>query len=129
MCKRDLESSTHLFLQYEFAKRSWSEVWREFGLTSEILDTILDLLKVCTHVRWNKSVRSFWLLVIWAVLWGIWKEKNSRIFGDDYVSASNLWDKILYWVAIWAKSRVSVKKNRVSVGLTRWVDTNTTQFF
>ena len=105
MCKRELESSTHLFLQCEFAKSLWLKVWREFGLALVTLDNILDLLKVCTHARWNKLVRALWVLVVRAVLWGIWKERNSRIFSDEFVSAFTLWDKIHYWVAIWAKSR------------------------
>ena len=41
---------------------------------------------------------------VWAVLWGIWRERNARIFTEEYESFFNLWDKILYWVAIWAKN-------------------------
>ena len=105
MRKRDLESTRHLFLQCEFAKTLWVKVWREFGLDLETPDNILDLLKICTLSRWNKSVRAFWVIVVLAVLWGIWKERNSKIFCDEVVSVYSLWDKILYWVALWAKSQ------------------------
>ena len=44
LCKRDLASSRHLFLQCDFAKSFWLKVWREFGLASETPDSILDLL-------------------------------------------------------------------------------------
>ena len=80
------------------------KIWREFGPALETPDNFLDLLNVSTLFRWNKSVREFWVIVVWAVLWGIWKERNSRIFCEEVVTSFTLWDKILYWVAIWAKS-------------------------
>ena len=71
----------------------------------EIPDNLLDLLIGCSDARWNKKVKALWVCVVWAVLWGIWKEMNSRTFSNENVSAFNLWDKILFWVAIWIKSR------------------------
>ena len=71
----------------------------------EIPNNFLELLKGCPNARWNSSVKVFWVCVVWAVLWGIWKERNLRIFNDNYNSVFNLWDKILYWVAICVKSR------------------------
>ena len=32
------------------------------------------------------------------------KKKNLRVFSDIYDFVYNLWDKILYWVAIWVES-------------------------
>ena len=55
--------------------------------------------------RWNRTIKDLWVTVVRAVLWGIWKERNSRTFIEEYESVFNLWDKILYWVAIWVKSR------------------------
>ena len=63
------------------------------------------MLKGCPNVRWNSSVKALWVCAVWAVLWGIWKERNLRTFNNEYNSAFGLWDKILYWVAIWVKSR------------------------
>ena len=104
MCKQHQETIPHLFLHCDFAMILWSKVFREFDLLLEILDNLLDLLKRCSSVRKNRKVKAIWVCVVWAVLWGIWKERNSRTFNDDYVSAFNVWDKILFWVAIWIMS-------------------------
>ena len=55
-------------------------------------------------MRKNKKVTTIWVCAVWAVLWGIWLERNSRTFNDDYVSVYNVWDKILLCVAIWIKN-------------------------
>ena len=105
MCKQERKSISHLFLQCDFARSLWLKVFREFGLLMDISDNILYLLKAFSVARWNNSIKALWVCVIWAVLWGIWKERNSRIFSDQFVSVFNLWDKILFLVALWVKSR------------------------
>ena len=76
----------------------------EFGVPSERPNNLLDLLQGCLNARWSKTTKQLWVTVVWAVTWGIWRERNSRIFADECESVFNLWDKILYWVAIWVKS-------------------------
>ena len=80
-------------------------MFREFVLIIDILDNILDLLKVYSVARWNKTIKVLWVCVVWVVLWGIWKERKSRIFNDQFASVFDLWDKILFWVVLWIKSR------------------------
>ena len=104
MCKKDQESIPHLFIQCDFAKFLQIKVFREFGINIEIPNNFLDLLNGCPNAQYTKSVKELQVCVVWAVLWGIWIKRNSRIFRDEYVSVFNLWDNILYWVAIWVKS-------------------------
>ena len=68
-------------------------------------NNLLDLLNGCSNARWTKTIKALWVSVVWVVLWGIWKERNAKTFTDEYESVFNLWDKILYWVTIWVKSR------------------------
>ena len=105
MCKQDQETISHLFFTCGYARSLWSKVFKEFDLTVELPNTLLDLLIGCSEVRWNKKVKIIWVCVVWAVLWGIWNERNSRTFSDENILAFNLWDKILFWVAIWIKTR------------------------
>ena len=109
MCKKDQESILHLFIQCDFARSLWTKVFREFGVSSEIPNNFLDLLEGCLNARYNKTIKALWVCVVWAVLWGIWLERNSRTFFGEYVSVFNLWDKILFWVALWVKSRKEYK--------------------
>ena len=66
---------------------------------------LLDMLQGCLNARWNRTTKDLWVTVVWEVLWGIRGERNSRTFTYKYKSIFNLWDKILYSVAIWVKSR------------------------
>ena len=104
MCKHDAESISHLFIRCGYARSLWAKVFNEFGLVMEVPDNLFDLLHLCSERRWKKPIKSLWVCVVWAVTWAIWKERNSRTFGEDFVSVSILWDKILFWVAIWIKN-------------------------
>ena len=104
MCKQDSESISHLFLQCHYARSLWVKVFNEFGLDTEVPDNLFHLLDHCSDKRWKNSIKSLWVCAIWAVSWAIWKERNSRIFSNEYVPVSNLWDKILFWVGIWVKT-------------------------
>ena len=105
MCKQNQESIPHLFLHCGYATSLWEKVFTEFDLAKEIPVNLSDLFIGCCAARWNKKVKALWVYAVWAVLWGIWKERNSRTFSDEYVSAFNLWDKILFWMGTWIKSR------------------------
>ena len=76
----------HLFLHCGFARSLWEKVFVEFGLAKEIPANLSDLFIGCCDTRWNKKVKALWVYAVWAVLWGIWIERNSRTFSDSYVS-------------------------------------------
>ena len=82
MCKHDQESVVRLFLQCDFAKLLWVKVFSEFGASSVFPVNVLELLKVGSVARWSNQIQKIWWCVVWAVLWGIWKERNSRIFSE-----------------------------------------------
>ena len=79
-------------------------MFSELGAVMDIPNNLLDLLKGSPNARWNNSIKVLWVCVVWAILWGIWKERNFRTFNDEFDSIFVLWDKIRYWVAIWVKS-------------------------
>ena len=74
MCKKDRESIFHLFLHCDFARFLWSKVFREFQVLSDVPNNFLDLLKGCSNARWTQKIRSLWVCVVWAILWGIWTD-------------------------------------------------------
>ena len=84
-------------------------MFSEFGILSGMPNNILNLLQGCSNERWTRTIKTLWVTVVWPIIWGIWREKNSRIFTDVYESVFNLWDKILFWVATWVKSSKDFK--------------------
>ena len=114
MCNQDSESITHLFLHCHFASSLWVKVFYEFGLDIDVPGSLFLLLDHCSLKRWKKQIKSLWVSAVWAVLWAIWKERNSRIFSDKYNSVTNLWDKILFWVGVWVKTLKDFKSTSLT---------------
>ena len=104
MCNQDSETILHLFLQCHYARSLWVKVFNEFGLHTDVPADLFLLLDLGSDKRWKRSIKSLWVCAVWAVMWAIWKERNSRIFNEKYLSASNLWDKIMFWVGTWVKT-------------------------
>ena len=68
MCKHEQESILHLFIQCNFARSLWIKVFREFGITSEIPNNLLELLQGCSTTRSNRTIKALWVCVVCAVL-------------------------------------------------------------
>ena len=100
MCNQDSESIPHLFLQCQYARSLWGEVFNEFDLDTEVPDDLFHLLDQGSNKRRKRSIKSLWICAVWVVTWVIGKERNSQIFSEKNVSVSNLWDKVLFWVGI-----------------------------
>ena len=50
----------------------------------------------------DKRIKGLWSLVVFAVLWTLWRERNHRIFEDREDSLANIMDSVHYLVALWA---------------------------
>ena len=96
ICNRDFESIHHLFLQCHYARSIWEKVFYEFRLHIGVPTNLFLLLIQGSDKKWKKLIKSLWVCVVWAVSWTIWKERNSRIFTETYISIPNLWDNILF---------------------------------
>ena len=120
MCKQDQKSFIRLFLQGKYARMLWLKVLSKFGVAWDVLNNILILLHGPPNARSSNKIRDLWVCVVWDVLWGIWNERNSRIFSNMYDSEHNLWDKIIYWVAIWVKNHKDFKHFSIFVLSMGW---------
>ncbi|CAL8157247.1 unnamed protein product [Prunus armeniaca] len=104
LCKHCEENVDHLFLHCPFSLSLWGLLWREVGTVWVIPKGCSDFL--CSHfVVWGKGKRAstLWGCLVHYVFWNISLERNRRIF-EDYKGAgvSELWDRVKYWVALWA---------------------------
>ena len=50
----------------------------------------------------EKRIKLLWSLVIYAILWTLWIERNQRIFEEKERSFAEIIDSVYYWVALWA---------------------------
>ena len=96
------------------------KVFNEFGLDTQVPDNLFHLLDQCSNKQWKKPIKSLWVCAVWAISWAIWKERNTRIFSEEYVPVSNLWDKILFWVGIWVKTLTDFRSISLTDLSTGW---------
>ena len=68
----------------------------------------------------DKRTKLLWPLVIYAVLWTLWIERNRRNFEKREESLSNILDLIYYWVALWASVRKGLNQILFSDWLRGW---------
>ena len=102
MCKNENESMDHLFLLCPLAQRLWAFVLQKFKISWVIPQDVNQLIESDFMMHREKRIKLLWLLVIHAVLWSLWKERNLRIFEDKEGTLANIIESVFYWVALWA---------------------------
>ena len=104
LCKRNGENANHIFLQCEVASSLWKQFYREAGVTWESPTQISALfVQNLDGFGKGKKAKVLWGCGIFAILWVLWSERNRRIFeAYEGVGFEVLWDRVRFWVALWA---------------------------
>lgn len=104
MCKCAAESVLHLFCQCPFASMVWAIILDPFvrGVHSD--RSVREILAIKHSKPLSRIGRTMWKSVKQVVMWGIWVERNRRIFQEKTSSLDQiicnikclLWDCIRY---------------------------------
>ena len=108
LCGQGEETTTHIFLHCEVASLIWRKVLNWLGVN------FITPQNMFTHFAcWNGEVNSrqlkkvFWL--IWhASIWMIWKERNARIFKNQFKNFDEVVDDIKAVSWCWSLSRLRI---------------------
>lgn len=100
-CRRDGESARHLFLHCNFSREIWDHLFSNLNRYWVMPRKMIGLFAQWN--LWGLGDRGwcFWACLIHAVLWGIWKEKNLRIFEGRSKSSNGVIDSIIREVGSW----------------------------
>jgi hypothetical protein len=82
MCKKHGESVDHLLLHCDVARVVWSSFYRLFRVEWVMPSSVLDVLSGWGTLLGCGSVNRIWKKVPLCVLWGLWRERNVRLFED-----------------------------------------------
>lgn len=82
------ESVDHLFCSCPFSTLIWSSMCGYLGISS-LLDKLLTLCSKQLNNNFPKDAISTTFMLIVTILWAIWKERNSRIFLNNFSSHSS----------------------------------------
>jgi hypothetical protein len=95
MCKKHGESIDYLLLHCDVARAVWSYFYSLFGVEWVMPSSVLDLLSAwSTLLGCGFSIRT-WKQVPLCVLWGLWRERNTRLFEDVEVTVGTLYRNVL----------------------------------
>lgn len=104
LCKSDGETVDHMFIHCPYALKVW---WLLLGEVNAVWVTPKGCFKLLSckidALGRGKKAKVLWGNLLQAMIWNLWVERNRRIF-DDYkgVEASELWDRVKFWAALWA---------------------------
>jgi hypothetical protein len=79
MCKKHGESIDHLLLHCDVVRVVWSSFYSLFGVEWVMPSSVLDLLSGWSTLLGRGPILRIWKQVPSCVLWGLWRERNSRL--------------------------------------------------
>lgn len=58
------------------------------------------LLTKCLGFGVSKESKGLWKCFVFAFVWGIWLERNARIFRDSYNTPEMMWDRVAFFASL-----------------------------
>jgi hypothetical protein len=107
MCKKYGESVDHLLLHCDVARVVWSSFYNLFGVEWVMPSSVLDLLSGWSTLLGRGPVLRIWNQAPLCVLWGLWRERNSRLFENREVSVGVLCRNVLKMLYLWVSAHSS----------------------
>ncbi|XP_039118577.1 uncharacterized protein LOC120254543 [Dioscorea cayenensis subsp. rotundata] len=111
MCHSNVESTNHLFLQCPVALHVWGFFGHLFDVRSNP-SSMRDLWG-----NWRKNIKrplsTFWDLLIRAITWNIWIERNARIFSSSCASNATIIVKIVHMLLMWLNAVPEAKRAKL----------------
>ena len=117
MCRNGSKSINYLFLHCSVAQRIWTKIIQKFGVSWVLPQDINHLIMGNFMSGREKKIKVLWSLVVFAVFWTLWRERNQRIFDDKEASFANIMESVHYWVALWASLHHVLSQIKLVEGL------------
>ena len=99
LCLAAEETVDHLLLHCEWAWRLWSDMFRLFGVQWVMPQTVFDLFSCWLGGEGRHS--AVWRLVPHAIIWTLWRERNSRVFENTEHLIGDLQSSLLRYMLDW----------------------------
>ncbi|KAM7485873.1 hypothetical protein LguiA_001882 [Lonicera macranthoides] len=105
LCKKDGESIDHILVHCSVARFMWSNLFSLFGVDGVLPKKWAD----CVVIKWSfgtdhTKAKILWRILVLAMAWRLWLERNSRIFDDKVSGAEEIWDNIIFSADLWARA-------------------------
>ncbi|XP_010249547.1 PREDICTED: uncharacterized protein LOC104592081 isoform X1 [Nelumbo nucifera] len=103
MCYNDGESVSHLFINCIVARSLWQFFLDSLARGWTPQYSVIEFINSWQGIKINLDKRGscFWKVIIHAVMWNIWEERNRRLFNENYSSLETLRDRTLANINSW----------------------------
>ncbi|EXB29684.1 hypothetical protein L484_013458 [Morus notabilis] len=81
--RNDGETTDHLFLQCTYSRKIWSLLLREFGFPWATPERCSEVIIVSPPSGYSQRGLIMWRAAVLAIFWGLWLERNNRIFENQ----------------------------------------------
>ena len=109
MCLSDEESMNHLLLNCKIAQSLWMSVVGWFDCSWALPNSLTELFQAWKNPLGGSRGKVMWRLSFLAMIWTIWKERNSRCFEGLASSESILVENSKFLVALWVSINPSFR--------------------
>ena len=98
ICRRNREMIDDLFLHCQITLGLWHRIFSQVGMLWLHLDNIHDMM-VISLKRFKNSTRgkTLWKITCLTLLWIVWRERNVRIFEDNWKASEMMWDLLYFY--------------------------------
>ncbi|CAN1300369.1 hypothetical protein LINPERPRIM_LOCUS24561 [Linum perenne] len=101
MCGTDAESIVHLFRECSFASRVWSIFSSRLSLFGPFPRSVGDWLWAWKGLNWGSEFDPCIRMLMHGVMWGLWEERNNRVFRDVESSSQVVPFRVALLVGRW----------------------------
>ena len=97
LCKNDDKNVEHLFIQCNFARRIWGRLLSWIEKQTNVPMTWEQFIKWCIlHGKGKRSAAQMFKIILAEGIYGLWMERNSRIFEHKSRNEDQLVKEIAY---------------------------------
>ncbi|CAN1220450.1 Putative ribonuclease H protein At1g65750 [Linum perenne] len=101
MCGADAESIFHLFRECEFATQVWSIFSSRLSVFGPFPRSLKEWLWAWKGLNCGLDFEPCFKMLLHGVLWGLWGERNNRVFRDLEMEPREVAYRIAYLVGRW----------------------------
>lgn len=109
-CGSAVECLDHVFFLCEFASALWRKISVWSGLFSPPPCSSRELLESSRSFKGNLRLTNLLLSIIYVTLWGIWKERNARLFRKERKSVVVIFDDLCLLLFNYVKDRSKLSR-------------------
>ncbi|KAL4588831.1 hypothetical protein LXL04_001727 [Taraxacum kok-saghyz] len=99
------EDSNHILLHCPYATMIWEKIFKWCDTNIPSAPNIKEMLQVMAKWGWDSKKKKRLMIICYAMIWGLWKLRNDRIFRGSFISPSSGVDHIKSIAYTWIKYR------------------------